>query len=341
MNYFDYVKTIDSGKAYAILQCMDELKPYAKAVYNGSLWEDSLDSAFFHILDNFDESLGSEFKHYATKVVGKIGLGKYNKEIEHEISLNNALDQKSVTENKEDPLNYVLLSEMTEVSENERECIKYLVPYFIKDYRFFKSKKAEDRTLVYTGLFEKFSAQTISASMEYFNSNYGTEMDLFQEIKKTCRYRNFNEDRYKSSLDEGISYEGSINNIITYRSKKKLRRYFYYIDLSNYLKHFIDFVYNQEDSEGLKVNIEGETVYCTLAGNTVIGEEELLETLEREIVGSLLSKNPGIKVVVYEKGSNIILSSTKDDEDGLLFEIKGKSLKIEFDKRVAKRIGGL
>lgn len=337
MNYFKYVKSFDVNRVLRIYHEVRKLKGYAMTIYK-NLWEDALDKSFFHILDNFDEESGGDLEHYATKVVGTILLNKYHHEIEHDITLENAMDQKSLNETSNNPLNVLLKGEEEKRVEDLRVCIDYLTPMFVKDYKFFLTSRSEFRKCEYTGLFEKFSADVIKRTMQYFSEKYGEAMTELDEFKKTCRYRCFPSDRYKDSLDENIEYEGMFNGTVLYSTQiKKYSRIFYKLDISELLDYVIDSFFLPE-SNTHKTKVEGKDVYCTLSGQIVLGVEELRETLENEIVGAILAKISSLKVVNYNRGEDIILSSTRDINVGWNFDFFGEELVIEFKRVTAKKI---
>lgn len=339
MYYFDYVKDVDASRALSIYEAVNELKGYAMAIYK-SLWEDALDKAFFHILDNYDESSG-DLEHYATKIVGTILLNKYAHEIEHETSLSNALDQKSLNGDVENnPLDIVTSKEEIERSSDLDRCIEYLIPMFVKDYKFFKTKKASDRKLSYNGLFQKFSERTVASAMISLVDRYGKDMDDLYELCKSCRMRAYPEDRYLKSMDATVEYLGVFNNILLYKClSRKVKKVFYSFNIRENVTTLIDVFYSSEDAIGKRV-IGSLEVYCTLSGKIVTSPDELYDCIERDIVGSMLAKMSHLKVVQYEKGEKLIMSSPKDTACGLVLDVFGKEFSTDINKVVSKRVEG-
>lgn len=337
MKYFDYVKSFDTERTIRIYQEVRKLKGYAMAIYK-SLWEDALDKSFFHILDNFDDESGGDLEHYATKVVGTILLNKYSHEIEHEITLMNAMDQKSLKETSNNPLNIVVGNEEDKRIEDLKLCIQYLTPMFVKDYKFFLTKRPEYRKCEYNGLFEKFSADVINRTMSYFSKNYGDTMNDLDEFKKSCRYRSFSDERYKASIDENITYLGTVRGTVLYSCPiKKYSRIFYEVDLNELLWYIIEeFFISEKNSH--KTKVEGEDVYCSLSGQIVMGTDELFLALENEVVGAILAKMSTLKVVHYDRGNRILLSSTREINVGLPMDFFGEEFIIEFKRVTAKKV---
>lgn len=291
-----------------VQQELDNLKGYAISIYKG-LWEEALNKSLFHIIENFDDNRGVELSHYVSKVVGTILLGKYNHEIEQDTTLETTLNKRSVEEDSFNPANEILKKDEKEVSEDVKECVRYLLPMFIQDYKFFKSFKADERKMSYTGMFEMFSDETVMKSKDMLMDMYGSDMDYLYNLKKECHYRNFSEDRYKDSMDISIEYECYFRNVLIYKKlSSKINNYFYMINIEEIIDALIRTYYWGKCCR----KIGSFMVYCTLSGNLVTGLEELRAVLEREFVGAFLSRFNYFRVVCYEKGKNIILSSTKE-----------------------------
>lgn len=337
MYYFDYVKDVDASKALKIYETVNGLKGYAMSIYK-SLWEDALDKAFFHILDNYDESSG-DLEHYATKIVGTILLNKYAHEVEHETSLTTALDQKSLDEEVgKNPLDILMSKEDTTQSSDLDRCIEYLIPMFVVDYKFFKTKKSSDRKLSYNGLFQKFSERTVASAMISLVDKYGDDMEYIYELSKNCRMRSYQDDRYLKSMDTSVEYLGVFNNILLYKClSRKVKKIFYSFNIRENVTTLIDVFYSSDNSIG-KRTVGNVEVYCTLSGKVVTSPEELYACIERDVVGSMLAKMSHFKVVQYEKGEKMILSSPKDTTYGLVLDIFGKEFSTDIKKIVSKRV---
>lgn len=337
MNYFDYVETLNVDRALKIYQTVYGLTGYAMSIYQG-YYADALDKAFFHILTNYDEESGGDLDHYATKVVNTIMLGRYNHEVTHDISLSLEMDKKSATIQKDNPLNIIAEKEEMINYTDIKRCIKHLLPNFIKDSHLFVTKKQENRKCSYEGLFSKFSSEVIWYSLNYLVQNYGDAMENLLELKKRCRYRNFTSDRYKDSIDETIEYVCTIRNTILYKSlTKRTLRILYKVNIRETLDYMIERFYNGSCKEA-KTMVEGIMVYCTLSGQIVAGTEELRETLENELMGTILARVSVLKVVVYEKSESVILSSSREINNPLPIEFLDDAINIEFREIPSKRV---
>lgn len=327
MNYFNYALDCTPDKALRVYSVVWGLKSYARSIYR-DLWEDALDMSFFHIIKNFNEESGGDLEHYATKVVGKILLNKYAHEIEHETSLQIELDNKSVEEG-------ALAEVQPSISStNVKDCVNYLFPMFILDWVFFKTQKPEFRKLSYEGLFEKFSESTVAKSMKYLVSKYNDELEELYNLRKECHYRNFPEDRYKSDLDETVEYISTFNGVVLLKqiSGTKSKKNYYDIDLVGTINDIITELYTNENGYARKIG--SCMVYCTLSGRLVLTKEELLKALETELVGAILARNR-VKVVAYEKGKSLLISSSKELDDVYL-TIKDLDFSIRKKRMIAK-----
>lgn len=334
MNYFDYSKSHSASRVVEVYEAVQDLKGYAISIYKG-LWEDALDKSFFHILENFDEESGGDLTHYATRVVGTILLNKYNKEIENETALSSSLDSQSIKDIDTNPVNILINMEersVESVSTDVEECMEYLLPRFIVDYRFFKTKKASNRKLSYKGLFGKFSERTVLEAMSNLEELYSEPMDELNQISKESHFRNFTGDRYKKSLDTSIEVKSMIGGILLYekntsRSSKK----FFSADLEDFIDGLVHVLYK---SGKYSRKVGKYTAYCSLSGSLFTDEGELRKCLEREIIGCILARQP-VKVVMYKQGKYIVLSASKciDSANINVFDV---SFTLEFKPLIAK-----
>lgn len=329
MEYFRHSRASDIAKVSEVFNVVQGLQGYAKTIYK-SRWEDVLDMAYFHILNNFDWEGDNDLLHYATKVVGTIGLNIHAHEIEHDTQLDIAMDKKSLNTQGLTP-EEVLLDEK-EYSDGLEDCVSYLLPSFILDYKFFKSKKSEDRILEYKGLFKRFPEMLVAESMKVLIERYGNVVEELYQIKEKANFRNFPEDRYKASLDTSLEFEGIFKGIVLYKKTEgRMTKVFYELDIRSLLKSLYQSYYST-----YATRLVGDiTVYVTLSGQFLLGEEKLLETLEREVIGALLARNSFLKVAMYEKGNLMVLTSSRD-LDVLVLNIFEKPFNIYLRKLTAK-----
>lgn len=333
MEYFKYTDKLDIQRMLKIYDVVVGLTAYAKSIYK-SLYKDALDKAFFHILDKYDENLG-ELEHYATKVVSKILLGKYSHEIEHDIALETGMNALSFKDSDSNPLNVYIDKEEYKDCSSFHKCVDFLSERFIYDYKLFISQKSENRKCSYEGLFSMFQSDIVILAMRYLIENYGAEMERLGEISKNCRYRSFDCNRYKKSLDPNVDYLGMFNGTVLYSTDKRSLRYFFLFDIKETVDNIVS-TYYREDSK-LIAKVEKYTAYCTLSGKIVTSIKDLKVELENEIVGAILAKLPYFNVVAYERGREVIFSSSREF---VLFSLYlwGNEYEVNFKRLTSKRV---
>lgn len=340
MNYFDYTKNLDVERSLRIYHVVQGLSAYAKTIYKG-YWSDALDKSFFHVLDNYDESSGGSLEHYAIKVVNTIMLGRFTHELAHDTSLEIEVDKKSIDVASSNPLHILIDREEEAYTNDLNACIQYLIPNFTQDYKFFMDKKPESRKCSYDKLFEKFSYTVVEKATNYLADKYGKEMEKLGEVRKTCKYRNFPKDRYLLSMETSIEYMGMFRGTLLYRStNKRTVRHFYMLNIRKMLDYVVKRYYENEDSTSM-IWIDGTGVYCTLSGQIVIGREELENILENEIIGATLARISTLKVVVYERGESIILSTAKEINLGMTINFLDGDYMLDLQRITAKRLSNL
>lgn len=335
MRYFAYIKPYDNVRALKIHDVVWGLERYAKAIYK-SYYADVLDEAYFHILNNFNEDLGYDLENYATKIVKTIGLNRYSHEIANDLSLEIESNKVSYIEDNGNPSSDLVDSEPENLNLGMEECIKYLTPRFIKDFKLFQRQRAEYRTCDYSGMFRMFSTETITKSIDYLKEKYGDVMEGLMQKKQKSRYKSFPEDRYIKSLDPNIEYLGVLQNRLLYRSNtKKTTRFFYNVDIRKNIDAILECIYSHAD---MYVVVEGIKVYCSLSGQITSSIDELREILEREIVGTLLARLVNVHVVVYDKGVNLILTVTKELLEPSMINFFGREFCISITRVATKRV---
>lgn len=346
MNYFDYCqkeKLRSSDELLEIYNCVMGLEKYARSI-NRFHWEDVLDEALFHVLQNYDSSKG-DIENYATKVVRGICINHFK-------GNTTGFDESFMTDgDAEDEPEEVSLDSIKNKrfyvpglplddvqSDDYMECAKYLAKRYILDYKFFKTKSTVHRKESYSDLFEKFTSKAISKAIEYLNDTYSEKLDAFMKAKESRKGKRCYDDRMEKSRDNVLEYVGSINGIILYRSNANYRnavKYFYGIDINKFVAEFVAELY----SEGgpAVVNVEGTEAYCTLRGFIVFDKFELMDSIEVDVISTLLARAV-YKVFKYDKHSRIILSCGKDSLLPSVIEAFGKEIRISMDLCVAKEV---
>lgn len=332
MFYFNYVP-VDEKSAEFMLRVYEtvySLVEYAKTIY-GSYAYDVLDKSFFHVLDNYRSDKG-DLRHYSIAIVKTIGLGRYSKEVEHEITLLSGLDSNAIKDTSTNPLEII---SNEDYSDDMQECINYLVPFFVKDFKFFCTSRREDRKLSYKGIFSKFDYDVVGRCMKYLVSKYKEDISSLYDFKSDCHMRSFTDERIAKSVDSAVAFEGVLNDVILYKCKQRCKRFFYTVDIEELIYNIDKVVYQ---SGVLHRVVEQKDIYLTLSGNIVIGKKECLSELENSVIGSIFARLPSVKLVNYENGV-LIIASAKSDMCGLTLDSYGFKFPVQFNSAVAKKIG--
>ena len=313
MRLFKYLSTKSTKEMYDIFNVVSSLKKYAQIKYKDN-YEDALDASYMHIVEHYDPSKG-DLKNYAIKVVGTIGLGSNKKELANEEQTRLSLDSKTASEFFNSPIDSL---EENFKSSNINSCIKDMVSLFVKDFKFFATQSTKYRKMDYKELLDKYSVESIVNAKNYLMEKYSNEIEKFISYSKVASIRNFNEDRYLKSLDTSLEYKGSLNDIILIKRKQGSHvKKVYRVLIEENINTLLDLFYTNTDYG--KILIADVPIYLSLSGKIVDSEEELRCSLERELVGSLLSRT-SLKVIHYDKGNEILLSSTKDVQYSVFIE---------------------
>lgn len=332
MFYFNYV-SVDETSADFMLRVYEtvySLVEYAKTIY-GSYAYDVLDKSFFHVLSNYRSDKG-DLRHYSISIVKTIGLGRYSKEVEHEITLLSELDSNAIKDTKTNPLEII---SNEDYSDDMQECVKYLVPFFAKDFKFFCTSRREDRKLSYKGIFSKFDYDVVGKSMKYLVNKYKDDMSSLYSYKSDCHMRSFTDERIVKCKDESVVFEGLLNDVVLYKCKQRCKRFFYNVEVEELVNNIDKVLYQ---SGVLRRVVEQNDVYLTLSGSIVIGKEECLKEIKNSIMGSIFARLPNVKFVEYKEGV-LILSSARSDMCGLTLDSYGYKFPIQFNSMVSKKIG--
>ena len=331
MRLFKYLSTKSTKEMYDIFNVVSSLKKYAQIKYKDN-YEDALDASYMHIVEHYDPSKG-DLKNYAIKVVGTIGLGSNKKELANEEQTRLSLDSKTASEFFNSPIDSL---EENFKSSNINSCIKDMVSLFVKDFKFFATQSTKYRKMDYKELLDKYSVESIVNAKNYLMEKYSNEIEKFISYSKVASIRNFNEDRYLKSLDTSLEYKGSLNDIILIKRKQGSHvKKVYRVLIEENINTLLDLFYTNTDYG--KILIADVPIYLSLSGKIVDSEEELRCSLERELVGSLLSRT-SLKVIHYDKGNEILLSSTKDVQYSVVLPLFDKNVSIDFERVVIKEV---
>jgi hypothetical protein len=125
------------------------------------------------------------------------------------------------------------------------------------------------------------------------------------------------------------------NGTVLYSTDKRSLRYFFLFDIKETVDNIVS-TYYREDSK-LIAKVEKYTAYCTLSGKIVTSIKDLKVELENEIVGAILAKLPYFNVVAYERGREVIFSSSREF---VLFSLYlwGNEYEVNFKRLTSKRV---
>ena len=316
MKFFAYNKTAcerSSKETIEIFNAVRNLSGYAMSIYK-SRWEDALDVAFFHIMKNYDSEKG-ELENYAIKVVRGIGLNYFKKECPSDIvvelsDINANSKVNSLSESLEDALYE---------RENLESCTQSLIPYFIKDFRFFDTMDSSKRGEVYSDIFNHYSISIIKQAVEYLKEDYSDSLREIYKLRKSCAGRKAGKDKIEKSRDNSIVVTTQMNNTVFYKktTKSEIKKHFYKVDV----KDLIGFLLKKFYMSGkASILVEGTRVYCTLSGGLVFSLEDLVESLEKDSLASLIIRSK-LRVAKYKKGQELLLVGNKEIEGDIGIKI--------------------
>lgn len=342
MKYFKYSGGRNSSQFQLarIFNAVQKMKQIAIARY-GVRYQDALDAAFFHIVDNYDESFDEDednLERYTSSIVSTI----YRNNFRHEVLSDSVLDitsnNNAVKEvEEEDPWEDVGVDLSAEFEKDVEECTSSLLPNFLKDFEIFKTKSPSNRKMSYSSIYSKYSDSVISETVNRLGKYYEDAKYLY-ELGKTCHLRSFTSDRYKSFMDESIRLSSIVNGIaVCSFSSSHIKRNVYKVHVSEFIDEVVENFYSKVNPIGYR-NICGHSIYCTLSGKEVEGESALRKSLETEIVGTLFAKVINLRVVDYKEGAHLFVSSSKPEEYGLVFSMFGVDTVLQMSIMPVRRV---
>ena len=342
MRYFMYSSGRNNSQYQLarIFNAVQKMQNLAKARYGGR-YQDALDAALFHIIENYDESVGDSdegLEHYAAAIVNTIYRNNSRREVLSDTVLDIESNNQAIEEAEaEDPFGNIAIDDALEFERDVAECMEELLPNFLKDYELFGGKKNTERKTNYHSVYSKFSDSVISEAVKRMSADYEKAKHL-ANLGRECRLRTFASDRYKASLDESIRFSGFVNGIAvcTYATSR-VKRNVYRVHLGEFVDEVVKRFYTGEDAIGYR-RICGHDIYCTLSGKEVDGEDKLREAIEYDAVGALLAKVVNLRVVDYQEGKQLLVSSSKPEEYGLVFHIFGADVVLQMTRLTVRRV---
>lgn len=333
MKYFKYLFSKSTKELYDVFKEVQGLHGYARAKYGEEKVEDVLDASYEHIIKNFDPSKG-ELRNYAMKVVGTIHLGINKKESASDEQTKITLDIKTAQDYINSPMEDVL--ESSSKSDSVDRCINDMVSFFVQDFKFFATSNSKYRKMDYSELIDKYTSESILSAMRYLSNTYASEIEKFITFSKESSIRNFSKDRYLKSLDTSLEYKGVLNGIILLKRKQGSHiKKVYKVSVNKVINMLLDLFYSNTDYG--KIVVSDIPVYLSLSGKILDSVDDLRYSLEKELVGSLLSRT-SLKVLHYERGNEILLSSTQDTQSDVTLPIFNKNVSIGFERVAVKEV---
>lgn len=340
MKYFGYVSGKNNSPLILtkIFKAVQKMTPMAVKRY-GLRYQDALDSAYFHIVDNFDDSYESDedaLNRYSASVVSKINRNEFRNEVLDETALEIGVVNKSFEKGKLDDFQTCLVSLHSRESEIS-ECISEILPNFLIDYEVFRVGNSSKRKTSYKGIYNRYSKEVLLEAAKRLNFYYD-DAKYLNTLSKKCKFHAYKADRYKSSIDQHLKISAIINDIVICSvSSKNVKKSVYRVRLQEFIDYIIGTFYRGETSVGHR-SICCHEIYCTLSGKMVEGEEALRVALERDIVGSLLARVINLRVVRYIEGDCLFVSSTKNEEPGLVIRVFGVDTVLQLSRLSTRRV---
>lgn len=336
MKYFRYVQALDRFLALRIYNVVSDLEFFARKKYKG-LYQDALDATMEHVLKHYNPE-SNNLEHYTMAVLSKILLSVNAKEVSSEDVLEIESSKQSYKESLEQGSEYYNMEDIEEVGSLE-DCIDYLLPFFLKDFEMFKNRKVGTRKLKYPGLFQLYTPEIVSKAMSVLVEEGYDKAVYLSDLSATTNYRCFPDTRYLASMDKTLEYVGTVNGIVLCKFvNSKRKKYVYHVDIGSFVDSIVDLFYIQGDESKAARSFFDKMVYVTLSGREVIGEDNLRAMLENEIVGSLLARKQRVKVLNYNRGKDMLIASTNEDEQSIIFPIFGMDITLDLQRVVFKRV---
>lgn len=332
MKYFAYIQDLKLKDIVRIYNVVNSLTMYAKRIYSG-LWEEALNKSFLHILHNYDENKG-DLENYAIRIVKTIELNKYRYESENDTALNLTLDKISYDAYNE--LDTMEFEEEQELSTDVQECVRVLVPKFIKDQKVFNLLKPEKAKVDLKELRNTFSDEVILKALSILSNNFTEEVEYLKNLSLQKHLYKLDMNRWEKERDEFVSYAEEYNGILAWRGSPKSSRMFYRLNVRELIDNVVNH-FHGKDGLAHRV-IGGVDVYMSLSGFITFDYESIREQVEREIINYIAAMVREIKFIRYEKGEYAWVSSVHKITYAIEIKAFGEVIKVHLKKMVSKKI---
>ncbi len=342
MDYFGYVSNISPYFMFLVQQAVNNQKAVAIARYKGGA-EEALDASFMHILHNYDEGKSAGLQHYAARVVSTINRSRYAREVQDETVLTLASNEEAISQEMEvNPESIQLCMEsMGEFQEDVNSCVKDLLPYFLEDFECFVGNTQRPRKLNYSEILQKYSynPRIFVTAVKQLGEEYAKAKHL-SELGELQKRRIFPTTKYLQNTEKYIEYVGEVNGICICNVLSYTRKFIYNVNIWELIDQLYEAFYGVGGK--CRQEIAGKSCFVTLSGNRMVEDSDddstLRSTLEDEIIGLFLSRNLAYRVVYYKKGERLLISSSKDEEQGFAIEAFGSQYILRLNRLVMRRI---
>lgn len=327
MEYFKYAivgGTTLSAQTYTILQ---DYIWFAVSLYGMSNAEDAMDLTYFHVIRNYNPELG-DLQAYVLSVLTTIYKNKI-KDIPNDEVLQIELDKLDA---KEDRNAHYFNEDLDDVSrESIEECKNLILPMYIKDYKFFQTYKESDKKMDYTRVLDLYSADVMSKAILEVKEDYDSMLDGLYNRNPYCNWKRYTWDKYKEFFDPALDFICTINNIVVcsrvpgVKVDNTKRAY------SLNINFLVNNVLNTLKGKLMKKIGELE-VWSTLSGYVTYNHEELHKVVENELICKLFSKESYLKIVAYEKGKVVYITTRTELNFIISYDFMGTKIRFDFDK---------
>lgn len=340
MRYFDYAKRRSKlliAQVWEELYGVNGLTRYAKTIYKDN-WEDVLQASFVHIINHFDIKKSTDLHNYCIRVVKTIYMGKYKDESPDDLHLQIASDENSFKSFEE-------LNDYDKVDKNltidkgtVEECKEYLLPRFIKDADFFNTLNPKDRVFDYNDLSEMFSDKVIAGAIMELQDIYGNAIQELKENNKKYKrvFRSYTPDRYKENFDKTVELECIIDDVVLYKSttsKSSRRQHVYMINIKTMVSRLMSRLENE-----LCRKVNDVTIWVTLSGFMSTDINAIRAQFEQEVICRFLTTCDFLKILAYEKGNRLYLTSVDEVPSYIYVDIKDLKFGINFQSVISKEV---
>lgn len=348
MDYFGYVSNISPYFMYLVQQAVNNQKAVAIARYKGGA-EEALDSAFMHILRNYDEdkSVGAQcstgLQHYAARVVSTINRSRYAREVQDDTVLTLASNEEAISQEQAvNPENIQLvIEEAGEFQEDVNSCVMDLLPYFLEDYECFTGSTQKPRKLNYSEILKRYdhNPKIFVTAVKQLGEEYAKAKYL-SDLGETQKRRVFPTTKYLQNTEKYIRYVGEVNGICSCEVFSYTRKFLYNVNIFELIDQLCEALYCVGGK--CRQEIAGKSCFVTLSGGRIVEESKedltLRSILEDEIIGLFLSRNLAYRVVLYEKGNRLLISSSRDEEPGFAIDAFGSQYILRLNRLIMRRI---